>query len=319
MSKRAAKPSTVRVARIFVGSSSESKGVVEAIHANLREFDVTPWPHAFGVGQTYTASLSHQMENADFAIFVISNDDLTTSRGQRKAAPRDNVIFELGLFIGKLGFDRCFSVVEESERGPKIPSDLAGVVFESYRASDDYEELKRFVAPACSAFRSAITKVGLRQAPSERLANGLQGFWYEKINPPIHKAAIGVLEFTKTPLGIKIRGQSFDAEGHLLSRWETTTSSTPNERTLLYSWQGTYEADRSERFDGNGEMEFQIDDSGGPLHGRSEFSESRMRPEEQVRRHTAKMSRCGKADMRILRGEDDDAIARLLKKRITTR
>ena len=88
MSKREAKRPAVLAPRIFIGSSGESKSVVEAIHANLRNFDVTPWPHAFGVGQTYTASLSHQMENADFAIFVISNDDITTFRGLEPPRPQ---------------------------------------------------------------------------------------------------------------------------------------------------------------------------------------------------------------------------------------
>ena len=53
------------------------------------------------------------------------------SRKKKQAAPRDNVIFELGLFMGALGRERTF-IVKPRHVDIKIPSDLLGVTFIEY-------------------------------------------------------------------------------------------------------------------------------------------------------------------------------------------
>lgn len=62
----------------------------------------------------------------DFAILLLTADDTTASRGRRKASPRDNVVFELGLFMGSLGRDRTF-VVSPKGVDLKLPTDLLGL------------------------------------------------------------------------------------------------------------------------------------------------------------------------------------------------
>lgn len=57
----------------------------------------------------------------DFAILVASPDDTTTSRGSTSPAVRDNVILELGLFIGVLGRDRAYLLLTGDAR---LPSDI---------------------------------------------------------------------------------------------------------------------------------------------------------------------------------------------------
>ena len=47
---------------------------------------------------------------ADFAAFIISPDDTVISRDAENLAPRDNVIFELGLFMGVLNRQRVFLI-----------------------------------------------------------------------------------------------------------------------------------------------------------------------------------------------------------------
>jgi predicted nucleotide-binding protein len=49
-------------------------------------------------------------KETDFAAFVVTADDVTASRGRRKASPRDNVVFEIGLFMGAIGRERTFVV-----------------------------------------------------------------------------------------------------------------------------------------------------------------------------------------------------------------
>ena len=108
--------------RVFIGSSSEAKKVAEAIHRNLdHDCFCEIWTHGiFGVGTYPLEALIEQANKADYAIMVLHPDDVTRSRGKQSQAPRDNVIFELGLFIGKLGKGRtCFVAPRENPR--KIP------------------------------------------------------------------------------------------------------------------------------------------------------------------------------------------------------
>ena len=51
---------------------------------------------------------------------------MTESRGKPWPVPRDNVIFELGLFMGRLGKERAI-LMEPRDEDVKLPSDLAGV------------------------------------------------------------------------------------------------------------------------------------------------------------------------------------------------
>jgi predicted nucleotide-binding protein len=70
-------------------------------------------------------------KDADFAALVLTADDMTVSRGKAKPSPRDNVIFELGLFMGALGRERVF-ILKPKGIDVRIPSDLLGVVWLEY-------------------------------------------------------------------------------------------------------------------------------------------------------------------------------------------
>jgi hypothetical protein len=67
----------------------------------------------------------------DFAVLVVTADDLATSRGASRAVPRDNVVFEAGLFMGRLGPERTF-VLYDAAAQPKLPSDLAGITLATF-------------------------------------------------------------------------------------------------------------------------------------------------------------------------------------------
>lgn len=45
---------------------------------------------------------------------------------------RDNVIFELGLFVGHIGKDRCFILIPDNSDELRIPTDLIGMTSVEY-------------------------------------------------------------------------------------------------------------------------------------------------------------------------------------------
>jgi len=93
---------------IFVASSSERLDIAEYVQAILQpHFDITVWTQgAFRLSRTNLDSLVRATNRSDYAILVCDPDDITLKRDTSQAAVRDNVIFELGLFIGSLGVQR---------------------------------------------------------------------------------------------------------------------------------------------------------------------------------------------------------------------
>ena len=91
--------------RVFIGSSVEGLSVAYPVQQNLlHEAEVTIWDQGvFELSRTTMESLTKILSESDFAIFVFSPDDLVRIRNVTVPAVRDNVLFEFGLFIGKLG------------------------------------------------------------------------------------------------------------------------------------------------------------------------------------------------------------------------
>ncbi len=148
---------------LFIGCSVESLSIAEAIRARLgeTEIEVTLWTDGVFKPSTFTLeSLETQLARSDFAALVLAPDDEVTSRSQTAAAPRDNVVFELGLFMGALGHARTF-VVKPRDTEVKIPSDLGGFIPLTYTLaaeSDPYEAL----GPVCAQLVAAIVSAGPR-------------------------------------------------------------------------------------------------------------------------------------------------------------
>jgi CRP/FNR family transcriptional regulator, cyclic AMP receptor protein len=119
---------------VFVGSSSESLHIAKMLCTSLSRKRTEPRVWAEGVFQCTRATIEDLTVAAgqtDFALLVLSADDVTVSHGRKKASPRDNIIFELGLFMGALGRDRTY-VVAPAPLDIKIPTDLLGVTLLTY-------------------------------------------------------------------------------------------------------------------------------------------------------------------------------------------
>ena len=108
---------------VFVGSSREALDVAQELRGQLRpEFDARTWDEegVFRLGQSTLEGLVESLKRFDFAVFVFSPDDLLKSRGEEFRSTRDNVIFELGLFMGHLGRERTIFLWRESKMLKKM-------------------------------------------------------------------------------------------------------------------------------------------------------------------------------------------------------
>src|ERR671913_546242 len=99
---------------VFVGSSKEDLPVLEAVERLLAPVaKVIPWTNEDEfreIGDYFLDSLVDASGKFDFAILIFGRGDVVHSRGKKQAAPRDNVVFELGLFLSKLGRQRTFVI-----------------------------------------------------------------------------------------------------------------------------------------------------------------------------------------------------------------
>jgi O-acetyl-ADP-ribose deacetylase (regulator of RNase III) len=155
--------------RIFVGSSREGIEVCRAVQLDLADdCDVTVWDQdVFRLSYGALDSLLDALDSSDAGIFVLRPDDFTISRDVQDTTVRDNVIFELGMFIGRLGRDRTFMLVPRGAN-PRLPSDLLGLTTASYAV--DRPGKRAAVGPACTKIRDQLAHMNLRvvEEPSSR-------------------------------------------------------------------------------------------------------------------------------------------------------
>jgi predicted nucleotide-binding protein len=143
--------------RVFIGSSTEHLGAAEALQILLSE-RTRPriWRQGFDLSQGYLEALVSEIARADYAVILLAPDDTLTRRYVTGAAPRDNVIFELGLFMGALGRDHVFMV---RPRGLQLqlPSDLDGIVAATYDPPEDRDWVDAMGVPAARIIRSVLS------------------------------------------------------------------------------------------------------------------------------------------------------------------
>ena len=124
---------------IFIASSSESKPLAQALETKLKAslnpstdpaewgFEINIWgPDTLPPSEDILDSLITNAKNSDFLVVLLAEDDVAQKKDQTVSVPRDNAIFELGLFMGALGLQpgRCFMVSSVAKGA--LPSDLIG-------------------------------------------------------------------------------------------------------------------------------------------------------------------------------------------------
>ena len=129
--------------KIFIVSSLEAadKDTLLKIAGILRNAgaEPIPWnttPSIFMAGKTTIENLEEIVtrEHIKASVFIYSEDDKTWHRGNMQNVPRDNVVFEHGLFTGILGRTKAITI---KVGNVKIPSDLHGLTCIDYGKSPE--------------------------------------------------------------------------------------------------------------------------------------------------------------------------------------
>src|SRR6476620_10187543 len=159
--------------RIFLGSSGKQAKLLQALTRGLADVaHVDPWTTSFNPGTTTLDRLVELAHEVDFAAFVFARDDWTTDGPAAATAapvagqdsPRDNVVFEAGLFGGVLGMRRTLIL---HAGGAKLPSDLLGLTCVRYGDAVTAAEVRTMN----QKLRNAIETEG-------RLAR-VEGLWWQ--------------------------------------------------------------------------------------------------------------------------------------------
>ena len=146
---------------LFIGSSSEGRPVVDAMRAVMRRWRLVsrPWTDGvFEASSTSIESLVKLSKETDFAALVLTADDARVTRNREGHVPRDNVVFELGLFMGALGRERVF-ILKPANVDIQIPSDLLGVTWIEYCWGGSGTRIDK-LRPTCRRIREHIKQLG---------------------------------------------------------------------------------------------------------------------------------------------------------------
>jgi CAP12/Pycsar effector protein, TIR domain len=220
--------------RIFLGSSGQQEKLLQALTRGLQDVaEVDPWTTVFSPGVSTLDRLVELTREVDFAAFVFAQDDWTTKGASPEAAsgeasPRDNVVFEAGLFGGALGIRRTFIL---HAKGAKLPSDLLGLT--SIRYEPD-------TTPA--VVRQINQK--LRQAiDAEGRISRLEGDWWQlslTVRTELEPSAVSLVTISRDRTGaLEVAGRSWDADGTLSARlWSQASKERVDPASIFFFWKG---------------------------------------------------------------------------------
>jgi Predicted nucleotide-binding protein containing TIR-like domain len=115
---------------------------------------------------TVLDALMDVLDSFDFGIFVLAPDDIIKIREKEFQSIRDNVVFELGMFIGKLSKERNFLVIPGDQQDFHLPTDLLGLTPATFEPEREDKNLNAALGPACNKIRKVIQNLGPIPKPS---------------------------------------------------------------------------------------------------------------------------------------------------------
>jgi hypothetical protein len=217
--------------RIFLGSSGKQAELLEAITQGLEDVaDVEPWMTTFNPGRSTLDRLVELSQQVDFAAFVFAQDDWTTTDATQdgQASPRDNVVFEAGLFGGALGIRRTFIL---HANGSKLPTDLLGLTSVRY----DPAALPGEVDAIIEKLRKAIE--------AERHRAAVEGLWWQlslTVRTEDEPSAVSLLSVSRDrDGGLSVSGRGWQEDGTLSARyWSEAAKEYTDPSSVFYFWKG---------------------------------------------------------------------------------
>jgi hypothetical protein len=293
--------------RIFLGSSAQQAKLLQALTRGLEEVaHVEPWMTSFNPGTTTLERLLELTRHVDFAAFVFAQDDWTTSPPPAatqatpgQASPRDNVVFEAGLFGGVLGMRRTFIL---HARGAKLPSDLLGLTCVRYDGSTSAAEMK----VVCQKLRTAIE--------SEGRITRIEGLWWQfslTQRTATEPSAVSLLRISRDRKGaLEVNGRSWQEDGTLSARyWSEAVKEKEDGSGIFYYWKGERPLDPdAPQLEGNGEIRLEsADRASGWFTTRGEKVNART---------SGVYLRAEPADLSVLDGRDDQKRRELIGERL---
>lgn len=294
--------------RIFLGSSGKQTKLLQALTRGLEEIaEVVPWTTSFNPGTTTLERLVELTREVDFAAFAFAQDDWTNKGGPSaspesgQASPRDNVVYEAGLFGGALGMRRTFIL---HANGAKLPTDLLGLTCIRYGEGLTAADMRAMN----QKLRKAVEETG-------RLAR-IEGWWWQySLTERTAKepSAVSLLRISRDrDGGLEVTGRSWGESGGLSARyWSEAVKEKKDPSGIFYFWKGERPMDlNAPQLEGTGEIRL---DSADRASG---YFTTRADAQQLNARTSGINLRADPSDMAVLDGNDDQRRAELLAERL---
>ena len=146
--------------KIFIASSEKNIAIANAFKKQLSQYaHVSTWKDKFRLhnNESYLETLIKLKDEFEYAIFVWAADDELMNNEESIYAPRDNVVFESGLFMGAMGTSKIFIVYDDTIPIKK-PSDFLGINLIRFKRKDLKKIKVNAVKEACSLIKYEINK-----------------------------------------------------------------------------------------------------------------------------------------------------------------
>jgi hypothetical protein len=265
---------------------------------------VEPWTTTFNPGRGTLERLVELSREVDFAAFVFAQDDWTAAEpsGTGQASPRDNVVFEAGLFGGALGMRRTFIL---HANGSKLPSDLLGLTSVRYD-------------PAAGAAEVRAINQKLRKAiEAEGHRGPVEGLWWQlslTIRTEDEPSAVSLLRISRDRDGmLEVNGRAWQEDGTLSARyWSEAAKEQRDPSGIFYCWRGDRPRHpNAPQLEGTGEIRLE-----NPDRATGWFIVRSDRDPAQALRTAGIYLRADPADLQVLDGGDPEARAELIAQRL---
>src|ERR687885_2369786 len=294
--------------RIFLGSSGQQEKLLQALTRGLQDIaDVDPWTTVFHPGVSTLDRLVELTREVDFAAFVFAQDDWTAKgtspdAASGQASPRDNVVFEAGLFGGALGIRRTFILHANDS---KLPSDLLGLTSVRYDPATGPAEVRAIN----QKLRKAIETEG-RRGPVE-------GLWWQlslTVRTAEEPSAVSLLRISRDrDGGLSLTGRAWQEDGTLSARyWSEAAKERRDPAGIFYFWKGERPRHaNAPQLEGTGEIRVETADRA------TGYWTTRSDRDPGLNARTAGVYlRAESSDLEVLDGGSEEERAQLIEQRL---